>query len=180
MSEQETLDWPDYLTRGQDEIRRAIECICKKYGAAGEAEDVRGVINMRLWAGKERLHFENRSALFGYIQRAVRYEIPHQRGRATAGGRIQLLDPASLAEVAPTAGDSAADTPSVEELLTQLADEKQREACRLSYEGLTMKEIGERLGVSRSQAFRLLDRAEKILRKKLGVARPAPGRPSDE
>lgn len=174
MSERESLDWPGDLQALDGEIRRVIGRLCRRYGAAGEAEDVAQVIVMRIWANRERLRFENRSAFFGYIQRAVRHEVPHQLARSTGRGRIQLFDPTALAAVAPTAGDSRDDVPPpIEEMLALLPNEREREACRLHYVNeLTQQAIGKHLGVSTPTACRLLEKARDYLRKKL---RAAPG-----
>lgn len=178
MSEQGSLDWPGDFIRLLDEIQEWIERLCKSWGAAREMPDVVQVIVMRLWSNRERLRFEKRDMLFGYIETAVRNEIPHERARATARGRMQLLDAASLAEIAPAVEDSSADTSSMDELLELLDDERMREACRLRFvDELKLKEIANRLGVSTSQAFRLIEVAKEVLRSKLGAS---PGSPEPE
>lgn len=178
MSEQGSLDWPGDFIRMLDEIQRAIELICKRYGAGGEMADVVQVVVMWLWSNRERLRFENRSALFGYIQRAARNEIPHQHARSTARGRMQLMDAVSLAEIAPAIVDSPADIPSMDELLAMLTDEREREACRLRFvDGLKFTAIASRLGVSTSKAFGLIEEAKEVLRSKLGAS---PGPPEPE
>lgn len=178
MSEQGSLDWPGDFIRLLDDIQEAIELLCKKRGAAREMPDVVQVVVMRLWSNRERLRFEKREMLFGYIETAVRHEIPHERARATGRGRMRLMDAASLSEVAPAVDDSSADNSSMDELLGLLDDERMREACRLRFvDGLKLKEVANRLGVSLQKAFRLIEQAKEVLRAKLGAS---PGSPEAE
>lgn len=173
MSEHASLDWPGYLTHGEEEIRRAAASICKRYGAPGEMDDMGQIVLVRLIEKKEGLNFENRGKLFFYIKRMVLNEIL----RVTRRGRVQPMDPALLAALAPAVGGSSEDTdiPPMDELLALIEDEQQREACRLHFvEGLKLEAVGKRLGVSTSTAFRLIDRAKAVLRAKLGASRGSP------
>jgi RNA polymerase sigma factor (sigma-70 family) len=166
MSESAPIDWPGDLLPLLPEIQRAIERACERYGAREEKYDIAQNIVLRLLRNQHKPtpRFETRNALFGYVQQAVRNEIPHERKRAIGRGRVQLVEPSLLAQVA-----HCADPSEMEEMLEQLADERQREACRLLHVSkLAQKEIAERLGVSEPTVSRLLKRAHETLKLKLG------------
>ena len=167
MDGSKTRHLPEDITSVLDELQLKVEAICRSLGARRYMEDVVQRVNIKFSRAWPRVRLLGEEEFRRYLWTATRNAIADQI-RVSEQSRLELVDPAVLADSVSSNATGVGTDLSMHDLLAMIPNSRQREACRLYFvESLTEAEIAREMGVSTSTVSRLLERARQALRKRL-------------
>ncbi len=150
---------PRSIRRNVRDIREARAALAEQLGRAATDDEVAAYLDISVRALEKRLRE-------GEIRRKVSLDMP-----ATEDGTILLVD--TLFQHDPTAEEGLIARQRVAQTAYHVANlpERQRRAVSLYYlQGLRLREVGHRLGVTESRACQLIKEAERRLKSRLAAS----------